>query len=130
MKKILIIAFLISIFSCREDPTLIRQRDLISKRKLVSILAEMHMMDALANNSDIHPFFPQGDSIKIYDNILKKYKVTSAEFDSTIAMYSRRPDLFVKIYNDVIMRLNYINDTLTNTDPKFSKERSPEFLKK
>ena len=130
MKKLLTIAFLISFFSCREDPTLIRQRDLIAKRKLVSILAEMHMMDALANNSDNHPFFPQGDSIKIYVNILKKYKVTSAEFDSTIAMYSRRPDLFVKIYNDVILRLNYINDTLNNTDPKFSKERSPELLKK
>ena len=130
MKKVLIIVFLFSFFSCREDPTLIKQRDLIPKRKLVSMLTEMHMMDALANSSENHPFFPQGDSINIYANIFKKYKVTSAEFDSTIAMYSRRPDLFVKIYNDVIMRLNYINDTLNNTSPKFTKEGTPEYLKK
>jgi hypothetical protein len=130
MKKILIIAFLFTIYSCREDPTQIRQRDLIPKRKLVSILTEMHLMDALANNSDNYLFFPHGDSINIYNNIYKKYKVTSAEFDTTISMYSRRPDLFVKIYNDVILRLNYISDTLNNNNPKFTKDRSQEDLKK
>ncbi len=130
MKKILIIILLLQVFSCREDPTLLHQRDLIPRRKLVNILTEIHMMDALATNEENHPFFPQGDSIHVYNNIFNKYKVTSAEFDSTIAMYSRRPDLFVKIYNDVILRLNYINDTVNKNNPQFSREHSPSFIEK
>ena len=118
------------LFSCNEDPTMLRGRDLIPKRKLVQILTEIHMLDAVATNPDNHHLFPGGDSVRIYNNIFKKYEVTSAEFDSTIAMYSRRPDQFVKIYNDVILKLDYINDTVNKNNPGYSKEGVPSLIEK
>ncbi len=101
-----------------------RHRDLIPKNKLISIITEMHIMDALSSDYEIHPYFPVGDSVHIYDNIFKKYKVTSAQFDTTIASYTKRPDLFLDIYNEVLIRLNYINDTINKNKPRFKMERS------
>ena len=82
-------------------------------------------MDALSSEIELYSYFPLGDSIHIYDDIFKKYGTTSAEFDSTISMYTRRPDLFLEIYNEVLLRLNYMNDTLNKNEPQFSTDPSP-----
>jgi hypothetical protein len=130
MKKFLIIFIVLSVFSCREDPTLLKQRDLIPRRKLVNMLVEIHLMDAITADMNHHSFFPGGDSVHIYTKIFEKYKVTPAEFDSTIAMYSRRPDLFVKIYNDVILKLNHISDTVNKDDPQYLQDHSPTYIER
>ena len=122
MKRLILLLAILFVISCKNDPTQLRRSDLIPKNKLVSILTEMHMVDAMSNSNQVNTNFPTGDSIDIYGHIFKKYKVSPAEFDTTIARYSRRPDLFLKIYNDVIIRLNYIKDTVNNNRPKFSIE--------
>jgi hypothetical protein len=127
MKRLLVLAILISVFSCREDPTQLNRRDLIPKNKLISMLTEMHLIDALTNNNELNAYFPAGDSVDIYAYIFKKYGVTSAQFDTTIAAYSRRPDLFLKIYNEVIFRLNNVNDTANKSKPKITTEPSTTF---
>jgi len=126
MKKIGLLILLLTLFCCREDPTQLRRKDLIPKKKFIEVLTEMHLMDALSSDYQLHKYFPAGDSVYIYESIFEKYDITQAQFDTTVALYTKRPDLFLEIYNEVLVRLNYINDTLNANEPMFSGEK-PHF---
>jgi hypothetical protein len=60
--------------------------------------------------------------VNIYDELYKKYGVTQADFDSTVVAYTRRPDLYMKVYDDVILRLNLKLDLVRKKEPSFEKE--------
>jgi hypothetical protein len=124
MRKAIVSLALLALMCCGEDPTRFQKKDIIPRKEFISILTEMHIMDAMSGEFRLYHYFPSGDSIQVYDRIFEKYKITPAQFDSTISMYTRRPDLFLDVYNEVLLRLNYINDTINKNDPQFSTEPS------
>ena len=122
LKKIIVlsVAFLFLI-NCQEDPTKMDKRYLISRSKFVNILVDMYVMDAMVDGSEFYQKYEKNDSINIYHDIFKKYKVSKADFDSTVVSYTRRPDLYMKVYDDVILRLNLAMDKLHDNEPSFEK---------
>ena len=56
--------------------------------------------------------------------ILEKYHVTKQMFDTTIYEYSRYPEIFDQVYNDVLMKLNIMLDEndLEDTDREIVQE--------
>ena len=84
------------------------------------------MADALTSGPNFNRKFQAGDTVDINLWILKKHHVTKAQFDSTVAMYIRQPDVYLKVYDEVLMKLNYMLDTLKKNNPQYSRKGHEE----
>lgn len=122
MRRI-IFFILIILASCSDDPTKVRNKDTIEREKFIKILADIHTMDALTNNSKYFRKFDANDSVDLYGSIFDKYGVTKAEFDTTVSIYTKQPDIYMEIYDEVILELNYRLDTLKENIPQFQKDK-------
>ena len=127
MKYIFAVFFLVAaLIACKDDITRMKDKDLIPREKFVDILVGIHMADVLTNGGSFSRKYEAGDTVDINLSILEKYHVTKAQFDTTVSMYIRQPDVFGKVYDEVLLKLNYMLDTLKNNYPKFSKEAIEE----
>lgn len=118
-------AFILSLLilaSCADDPTKVSGKGMIKHEKIVKILADIHMMDAITNGPGYFRKYDVRDSVDLYSPIFEKYDVTKAEFDTTVSKLSKQPELYMQIYDEVIFELNYRLDTLRENEPKFEKE--------
>jgi len=82
--------------SCKGDT-----KDLIPRRKLVRLLAEIHIADGIAVENIAQRTGPRIDSTSLYSALFRKHGVTRAEFDSTMTYYSTRPEELQKFYTQV-----------------------------
>ena len=87
-------------------------KDLIPPETLVPVLIDMHLVYALQTSAMIRNIAREVDSVDNYGYIYDKYDITQVQFDSTIAWYSRHPKLFVDIYDQVVMELSRMSDSL------------------
>ena len=87
-------------------------RDLIPPETLVPLLIDMHLVYSVQTSSTIRDLARKVDSIDSYSYIYEKYQITRVDFDSTIAWYSRHPKHFTDIYDQVIMQLTRLSDSL------------------
>ena len=129
MHKLLLYTILsLLLASCNDDPTKyrIKQKKVVEREKFVDILADIHMMDAITNNPNYFRKYEPGDSVDLYSSIFDKYGVTKAEFDSTVSAYTKKPQLYSEIYDEVIFELNYRLDTLRENTPQFEREEEQQ----
>ncbi|MBE0653722.1 MAG: DUF4296 domain-containing protein [Bacteroidales bacterium] len=103
--------------SCNDDAMKFNNKDVIDKDEFVKILSDIHLMDAITNGPGYFRKYEPSDSVDLYSSIFSKYGVTKAEFDTTVANYSRRPDLFMKVYDEVILQLTLRVDELEKMEP-------------
>lgn len=118
-----IIISLFILLSCSDDPTKVSKKGMIKHDKIVKILADIHVMDAITNGPGYFRKYDTNDSLDLYSPIFEKYDVTKAEFDTTVSKLSKQPELYLQIYDEVILELNYRLDTLRENEPKFEKEK-------
>jgi len=102
----LLLIFLGLSLSCSNDPTRISQKDMIERDVFVDMLVDMHILDAISNESEFYRKFSTKDSLDLYSKIFEKYNVTKAEFDSTVSAYTRRGDLYKEVYDQVLLEIN------------------------
>lgn len=127
MKRIIsILIVFISLASCKDDLTRMKKKNLIPKDTFVEILAGIHLADILSNGSEFTRKFEASDTVELNQFVFDKYHVTRAQFDSTVAMYTRQPEVFLKLYDEVQLKLNYMLDTLKNNEPQFSEQDAVE----
>ena len=123
MHRILILILIFSLSCCaKSDPTKFKKKNTIPKDDFVSILVEMHVMDAMITSPEFYQKYSFQDTVEVYGSIFKKYGYTREEFDYTVSAYTKRPVRYDKIYNDVLMKLNFAIDTLQKQSPKFDKD--------
>ena len=126
LRTILMLLFTAFIMSCAKNSGHISRKYLIPQEKFTNILVEMHMIDAITNAPEYYRKFSATDSVNVHAGIFKKYDVSKAMFDSTMVYYTRNPEQYQKIYDDVILKLNLKLDQLRNNDPSFRKENDKE----
>ncbi len=127
MKRFFALAFLFAaLLSCKDDLTKIKKRVIIPREKFVEILVGIHLTDVITTGSSYYRIYEPGDTVDLYASIFEKYQVTKAEFDTTVAMYIRQPEVYLKVYDEVLLKLNYMLDTLKNNNPLFSREAIEE----
>jgi hypothetical protein len=127
MNRILALAFVLAaLLSCKDDLTKIRKGDIIPREKFVEILVRIHITDMITSGSSFFRTYEPGDTVDLYASVFERYNVTKADFDSTVAMYTRQPEVYLKVYDEVLLKLNYMLDTLKNNNPQFSKEAIEE----
>jgi hypothetical protein len=103
--------FFLLIPGCNSDREF-RRKYLLDKEEMVNILVEINLANALQGSPDFYKVSRAYDSIDIYAVIFKKYGIEKAAFDTSLAYYTRKPQVLLQIYDEVIMRLNQIQDTI------------------
>ena len=82
--------------------------NLISEEKMVQILKDMHIAEAIINsgvqNTD-SSFTPDA----LYNGIYAKHQVNKEDFDNSVSYYSSTPQLNVLLYVDVVNALSELN---------------------
>ncbi len=127
MKRLFSILFLLAaLIACTDDFTKINKKGILPREKFVDVLVGIHIMDVLTNGPAFTRKFEPGDSVVLNQAVFDKYGITRSEFDSTVAMYIRQPDIYLKVYDDVLLKMNYMLDTLKQNTPKFSNQAIEE----
>jgi len=96
-------------------------KEFVPHEVLVQVLVDLHLMDAITMDRKFYRRF-DADSIDVLSPILEKYSVTREMFDTTMAEYSKYPDLLDQVYNEVLVRLNVMLDENDQTE----KTSTPE----
>ena len=111
------ILFLLLLAGCTEKKH-IRGKEYVDREVLVDILVDIHLVDGVTNARKFYRRYEHSDSIDLLGPILEKYDVTQAQLDTTLAAYSRHPELLDQVYSDVLMELNVMLDELDENDPQ------------
>jgi hypothetical protein len=82
----------------------------IPREVFVDMLVDLHLVDGITNDRKFYRLYEGVDSIDMLGPILEKYHVTRQMYDTTLYQYSRHPELFDQVYNDVLMKLNIMLD--------------------
>jgi hypothetical protein len=96
---------------CKTDRG-IRKKYLIDREIMVNVLVDIHLANALQGSPEYYNISRMYDSIDINSRIFSKYGIEKASFDSTMAYYTKKPEILTKIYDEVIMRLTRIQDSI------------------
>ena len=110
MNRFIILILPLSIMvSCQQDRL---HRDLLEKDELIPILIDLHKAYAIQSSVKYRKISLDVDSVDVYTYIFDKHSVSKVVFDSSIAWYSRHPTLFTEIYDEVVMDLTQMRDSL------------------
>ena len=85
-------------------------KDFIPREVLVDVLVDIHLMDGITNDRKFYRMYEEVDSVDVLGPILEKHQVSLQMFDTTMFVYSRKPELLDQVYNDVLMKLNIMLD--------------------
>ena len=111
MKKTTLSYFLILLsaacFSCR-DKGFPKPENLVSEKEMVNILYDIHLGEAWSNHYRIDNKSKKITSKDLYFSVLKKHKVADSIFEQSVVFYSSMPKKYEKIYQQVIDRLNML----------------------
>ncbi|MFT3753027.1 MAG: DUF4296 domain-containing protein [Paludibacter sp.] len=95
-KLFIIVGAFILLSACDSRP-----KGVLSKNDMVNILADLHTLDGSMAAKGLH--YNEFDlKNEYYISVLDKYKITQAQFDSSLVWYSKNPKNFDKIYDKVI----------------------------
>ena len=94
----IIVAFFLLLQSCSQEKT--TSVDVIPQDTMAMVLADIHIADATLNVIMNSEKFKEIDDY--YFSILKKYNISRSRFDSSIVYYSREPEVYGKVYEDVM----------------------------
>lgn len=82
----------------------VRPRGVLSERKMRELLVDLHRADGALQVSGV--LYSSDEALAAYyQSVLEKYGVTQAQFDSSLAWYTDNPNLFDKMYPNVIAEL-------------------------
>ncbi len=110
--RILLLLFcllLVFVAGCSKK-TEITGKEYIPREELVDLLVDLHLIDGITNDRKFYRKYEGVDSIDMVGPILEKYQVSKEMFDTTMYEYSRYPEIFDQVYNDVLMKLNIMLD--------------------
>jgi len=99
----LILLVVLLSLSCSRDKL---PQGILSKEKMIPVLVDLHLAEniftqrfALGMNKD--------KSVEdLYISVLKKYNVSQKVFEESVYYYSKHPDKYKLIYDEVLNRLN------------------------
>lgn len=101
-----LIILLITFISC-ENPIVEKPENLIKKDKMIDILVDAHLAEAAFNmrhNQD--SLVMKSSSTDFYYSVLKDHQIPDSVFEKSFVYYASFPKQFEKMYQDVMNRLN------------------------
>ena len=110
---VIILASLIVLLAsgCR-DKKQIRGNEFIPRDDMVDLMLDIHLLDGITNDVKYYRKYNPNDSVDLFGLTFEDHGYNRTIFDSTLAEYSRFPHLLDELYDEVMMRLNLMQDQL------------------
>ena len=97
--RIFVLAFLISITSCKRNEVEI-PADLLQPDEMKNLLIDMHLIEAQRSNQSI--LFDTLGAGDYYKKAYEKHNLSGSEFKRNMEFYSRNPKFIIQTYQEVI----------------------------
>jgi len=94
--------------SCEGKP-----KGVLNERQMTYVLTEMHKADAVMNEKGL-TYGQYNKKAPYYKFIFKKYRITQAQFDSSLVWYTENPRTFEEIYGKVVSNLTVLQKEVKN----------------
>ena len=120
MRYLFLIILLFSL-SCKQKDSI--PENLIPKDKMIDILIDMHLADAIFTSPTVRSLFAERDSVNFYEVIFENYGYTRIDFDTSVYYYSHNINEYNKMYIEVLNRLNEME-----TEVKREMQEIPDTL--
>ena len=85
---------------------------LIPGDKLVPVLVDLYLVYALQTTHEFRELVNQFDSIDVHSDIFEKHNITKVQLDTTLSYLSKNPQDLLDIYDEVIMQLSQMQDSI------------------
>ena len=82
--------------------------DLISEKKMVEILYDIHLNESIQKNLKFSEDSVDFSSIDLHFSILQKHEVGDSLFIKSVLYYSSLPKVYERIYQDVVDKLSHL----------------------
>ncbi|MFH2141783.1 MAG: DUF4296 domain-containing protein [Bacteroidota bacterium] len=117
MRKLFFFSFIVLVFNfCSSEVEPEIPDYVISREKIIPVIIDMHIADATLMTLQLDNKENKYRSDFYYEQIFTKHNITKSDFDTSIMFYSRIPDYYNKIYDDVLAELNKMSGELSQTD--------------
>lgn len=94
---------------------------ILSEEVFINVLADFALAESAATMNIKNVNMQKADSVYAFDP-LSKNNVSKAEYDSTVSFYVKQPELYKKIYENVLVKLSEMqaqrNGNVKNPDSK------------
>lgn len=114
--SILLWILLLAGMSACNERDIKKPEDLISQKKVIKMLADIHLAEAMSRHQSEIPDSLRLSSTDLFYSVLKKYDVPDSIFVRSVIYYSSLPRNYEQIYNDVL-------NTLKTTENEFSEKK-------
>lgn len=121
--KWLILILILSAFSCGAGKL---PKGILPKDKMIPILVDQHLAELVFNQRFAVGIKSDNVMEDLYLSILKKYKVTQKVFEESVFFYSKHPDLYKPIYDEVLNRLNEMEVKVKQEEPSLKNKPEKE----
>lgn len=86
---------------------------MLNQNDMTNILVDMHKTDAMLNEEN-QSYNHYSHKAPYYKFILKKYGITQAKFDSSLVWYTKNPQKFNRVYDNVMIDLTAFQKEIKN----------------
>lgn len=124
--KWLILFWFLLALSCGSEKL---PKGILPKEKMVPMLVDQHLCEQIFASRFAVGIKGDNTMDDIYLSLLKKYKVDKKVFEQSIFYYSKHPDKYKPIYDEVLNRLNQLEIKVKQEDPTLKTGTDKEVKK-
>ncbi len=109
MRKHIILFFsaLLFLCACNDDKDV---KGVLDRQAMISLLVDVHLVDGLLSNQSSMDSLYRNTGRYVY--VFKQHHTDSGQFRKSVLYYTRQPDNFMKMYDDVIKILQAKSDSM------------------
>lgn len=99
-KYYFLLGIILLITSCSKVP-----KDIISEKEMQKILVDMMVAESMIN-TNVNTFREDTTRLALYESIFEKHNITRALYDSSLVWYGQNLDIFMKVYDRVVVDID------------------------
>ncbi len=110
--KYLLVFFFIPLFpgcsnshSRRPDTLDLPKDSIISRERMIDLLVDMHLLEGALTGEKNKGIRTEGVDAVYYNGLFRKYRITGNRLKKNLEYYRQDPEDFIKLYEEVIKRL-------------------------
>jgi hypothetical protein len=107
LKSLLVLILLLSLLSCGKNSGKEEEipAGILSQEQFTKVLADFALAESAANMNIKNVVIQKTDSVYAFDPLLEN-NVRKSQYDSTVFYYTARPELYKKVYEQVLEALS------------------------
>jgi hypothetical protein len=107
LKSLLVLILLLSLLSCGKnaEKEVEIPDGILSQEQFTKVLADFALAESAANMNIKNVVIQKTDSVYAFDPLLEN-NVRKSQYDSTVFYYTARPELYKKVYEQVLEALS------------------------